>query len=76
MGSLHAAHLATRLDQDHVPETFGRMVMCRRCGSQLDSPLGHHHQPSEGQLAWSDQWLDAQAGLGHVKRKRKRRSVL
>ncbi len=75
MVSLQAAQLGTRLDQDHLTETNGRMLMCRRCGAQVESPLGHHHLPSEGQLAWSVQWLDAQALPRHIERKRDRRAT-
>jgi hypothetical protein len=76
MPTLEAPQLAARLDQDHLPETNGRMAVCRRCGAQVDSPLGHHHVPSEGQLARYDQWLDAQARLRHIERERDRRSAL
>ncbi len=76
MASPEAAQLAIRLDQDHLPETNGRMAVCRRCGSRVDSPSGHHHAPSEGQLVRSDQWLDAQARLRRIDRERNRRSNL
>ena len=76
MVSLEATQISARLDQDHLPETNGRMAVCRRCGARVDNPLGHHHLASEGQLARSHQWLDAQARLRHIKRERDSRSAL
>jgi len=76
MTPIEATQMSARLDQDHLPETNGRMAVCRRCGSRVDSPLGHHHMPSEGQLARSVQWLDGQARLRHIERERDRRSTL
>lgn len=55
-----AASIAARLDADHVPETNGRMAICRRCGTRTDGPSGNH-MPSEQQLAQTDHWLDIRA---------------
>ena len=73
---LDASQLSTRLDQDHLPETNGRMAVCRRCGARTDDPVGHHHLPSEGQLARADRWLDAEAHRRNIVRERDRRSNL
>jgi hypothetical protein len=32
MAVSEASRLGTRLDEDHIPETSGRMAVCRRCG--------------------------------------------
>ena len=67
------ADLAKQLDDDHDPETNGRMAVCRRCGSRTDSPSGHNHAPLAQQLAQLGQWLDGQARLAHVERVRQAR---
>src|ERR1035441_7100415 len=41
--------MGSRLDKHHVPETNGRMPVCRRCGARTDGPKGLHI-PDEGQL--------------------------
>jgi hypothetical protein len=48
-----------RLDDDHAPETNGRMAVCRRCGARTDA-AGAHHVPADGQLARIDDWLEGQ----------------
>jgi hypothetical protein len=60
MISPEAAVLGARLDQDHWPETNGRMPVCRRCGAYTESPQGRQHVPSEHRLARAEEWLDAQ----------------
>jgi len=64
--SREASPLGVRLDEHHSPETNGRMAVCRRCGSQTDSPEGHHHIPEERQLARCNEWLDAQSRMRHI----------
>lgn len=59
MASPEAQHLGTQLDQDHLPETNGRMAVCRRCGVFTDGPAGNH-APHERQVARTAEWLDAQ----------------
>ncbi len=66
MVSTDAADVATRLDDHHVPETNGRMSVCRRCGTLTDCPQGLHHKPAERQLAHCSDWLDAQARLRRI----------
>ena len=60
MVSPEASILGARLDENHPPETNGRMAVCRRCGAQTESPQGRQHVPNERRLARSEEWLDAQ----------------
>jgi hypothetical protein len=62
--------LGARLDEDHLPETNGRMAVCRRCGAQTDSPLGRQHVPHEKRLVRAQQWLDAQMRTRQIDRTR------
>jgi hypothetical protein len=55
-----AVVLGIELDNDHVPETNGRMAVCRRCGARTDSPAGLHHVVNERQLSRSQDWLRQQ----------------
>jgi hypothetical protein len=73
---LEASQLSARLDQDHLPETNGRMAICRRCGNRTDDAAGHHHLANERQLVRADQWLTAQEHRRHVDHVRDRRSGL
>ena len=66
MVSSEASVLGARLDENHSPETNGRMAVCRRCGSQTDSSQGRQHVPDERRLARSERWLDAQARTRHI----------
>ena len=66
MVSPEAAALGARLDEDHSPETNGRMAVCRRCGAQTESPQGRQHVPNEMRLARSEEWLDAQTRAQHT----------
>ena len=68
MASPETLQLGARLDEHHFPETNGRMAICRRCGARTDGPMGHHHVPSERQLARSDQWLQTQSRLSRIDR--------
>lgn len=74
MTSIDASQLAVRLDKDHLPETNGRMAICRRCGVSTDGPNGQCHLPSERQVARAGRWLDEQARLNSVERARNRMS--
>jgi hypothetical protein len=58
--SLEIERIARRLDEDHLPETNGRMAICRRCGNSTDGPEGGH-APLGRQLERAQRWLDAQA---------------
>lgn len=76
MASLDPLQVGARLDEHHLPETNGRMAVCRRCGARTDGPSGHRHIPGEGQLVRSDKWLDAEAHLSRINDERLRRSAL
>jgi len=60
MVSTDAVALGARLDENHCPETNGRMAVCRRCGAQTESPLGRRHVPNDRRLARSEEWLEKQ----------------
>jgi len=66
MVSPEASLLGARLDEDHLPETNGRMAVCRRCGAETESPQGRQHVPNERRLARSSDWLDAQSRTRHI----------
>jgi hypothetical protein len=66
MVSPEASTLGARLDENHSPETNGRMAVCRRCGAQTESPQGRQHVPNERRLARSEEWLDAQKRTRHI----------
>ena len=53
--------VGAQLDGDHLPETNGRMSVCRRCGAPTDAP-GLSHAPNERQVARLIDWLMAEAG--------------
>jgi len=60
MISPEASLVGARLDEHHLPETNGRMAVCRRCGAQTDGPNGLRHVPDERRLGRSNDWLDMQ----------------
>ena len=60
-------HTGSQLDQDHSPETNGRMSVCRRCGSQTDGSIGRYHMPSERQMTRIRAWLVAESKKQHIK---------
>jgi hypothetical protein len=66
MASPEALQLGARLDEHHLPETNGRIAVCRRCGGRTDSPLGRKHVPDERQLARTNAWLDAQSRISRI----------
>ena len=70
MVSPEASLLGARIDEHHLPETNGRMAVCRRCGAQTQGPEGHHHVPNELLLAHLSDWLDAQTRTRHIDRAR------
>jgi hypothetical protein len=63
-----AVLLGIELDAHHVPETNGRMAVCRRCGVRTDSPAGLHHVLSEAQVTRSRDWLRLQERQRYVLR--------
>ena len=60
----------SQLDDDHAPETNGRMSVCRRCGSQTDGPAGGQHMPSDRQMIRLREWLAAESKRMHIKQVR------
>jgi len=73
MVSIEASHTGIRLDEDHAPETNGRMAICRRCGVKTDGPEGAHHVPDERRLQRSNDWLDAQSRIRRIDRAKQER---
>jgi hypothetical protein len=69
--SPEALQLGSRLDKHHVPETNGRMPVCRRCGARTDGPKGLHI-PDERQLERALRWLDAQSLSSGIDRAKSR----
>jgi hypothetical protein len=61
-----ALSIGARLDEHHVPETNGRMAVCRRCGAQTDGPNGVQHVPDEARLTRSADWLEAQGRMSRI----------
>jgi hypothetical protein len=62
--------LSERLDEDHLPETNGRMAICRRCGFRATSEAGEHHVLVEGQDARAQGWLGGQATANRLTKAR------
>ena len=62
--------LSERLDEDHLPETNGRMAICRRCGFRATSEAGEHHVLVEGQAARAQGWLGGQATANRLTKAR------
>jgi hypothetical protein len=57
-----------RLDQDHSPETNGRIAVCRRCGSRTDDPAGSRHVPADRQMTRVREWLATESKKLDIKR--------
>jgi hypothetical protein len=72
MTTPEASQLATQLDEDHAPETNGRMAVCRRCGARTDGPAGLHHMLVEQELPRSRRWLTAEVQRKRLARLRER----
>jgi hypothetical protein len=66
MTSSDCLHVAAQLDEDHAPETNGRIPVCRRCGARTDGPTGMHHVIQEGRVNRSSEWLVAQSRLRDI----------
>ena len=73
MSTASASQAGSQLDDHHEPETNGRMAVCRRCGSQTDSPAGRHHMPAERQVIRSGEWLVAQSKIRQIDHMREAR---
>lgn len=74
MVSPETSYVGIRLDEHHLPETNGRMSVCRRCGSQTDGPEGNHHAPRQQQLARANGWLISQSHISSIDRARQLRA--
>ena len=66
--------LGAQLDTDHLPETNGRISVCRRCGARTDNRIGLHHAPHESQLQRSSEWLIAQLRRQEIEAANERRA--
>ena len=66
MTSPKSLDVAAQLDEHHLPETNGRIPVCRRCGERTDSPTGLHHVVPEGRVSRSSEWLSAQSRLRDI----------
>jgi len=60
MISAESSCVGPRLDEHHLPETNGRVSVCRRCGARTENTIGLRHAPHESQLQRSGDWLIAQ----------------
>lgn len=75
MTSSESLQVAAQLDEHHLPETNGRIPVCRRCGARTDGPTGLHHVLQEGRESRSSEWLLAESRLraiAHAKLRRAR----
>jgi hypothetical protein len=70
MTSPEAVRLGALLDEDHSPETNGRMPVCRRCGAYTESPMGCQHVPNERRIARAQEWIEAHSKLRGESRSR------
>jgi hypothetical protein len=61
MTSSECLHVAAQLDEDHAPETNGRIPVCHTCGARTESPSGLHHVLQEDRVGRSSEWLVAQS---------------
>jgi hypothetical protein len=66
MTSSECLQVAAQLDEDHAPETNGRIPVCRRCGARTDGPTGLHHVLQEERVHRSSEWLVAQSRLRDI----------
>jgi hypothetical protein len=70
-----ALRVAVQLDENHAPETNGRIAVCRRCGARTDGPTGSHHVLQEGREHRSVEWLSAQSRLRDIEHSKLLRST-
>jgi hypothetical protein len=73
MTSSDTLHVAAQLDEHHLPETNGRIPVCRRCGARTESPAGLHHIVQEDRISKSSEWLIAQSRLRDIAHSQQRR---
>jgi hypothetical protein len=69
MAPSDASQVSIQLDEDHAPETNGRMPVCRRCGFRTEETSSRHAATDEYQ-AKVGQWLDSQALASRVAKAR------
>jgi hypothetical protein len=74
MISAGSSDVGLQLDEHHLPETNGRISVCRRCGARTDNPIGLHHAPHESQLHRSGDWLIAQLRRKEIEAANERRA--
>jgi hypothetical protein len=70
MAPSDVSKLSTQLDQDHAPETNGRMTVCRRCGVRTEETSSRHEATEELQVK-AGRWLDSQALASRVAQSRR-----
>ena len=64
MAQLDPSQLSARLDEDHYPETNGRIAICRRCGFRSTGPpTEERHIRAEERPTQALRWLDNQERL-------------
>jgi hypothetical protein len=68
MTTPESSDVAAQLDQHHLPETNGRIPVCRRCGARTDCAAGLHHELREAHVSRSVDWLTAQSRLQDIAR--------
>ncbi len=61
MTSSECLQVAAQLDEDHAPDTNGRIPVCHICGARTEGPSGGHHVLQPGTVDRSSQWLVAQS---------------
>jgi hypothetical protein len=64
----------SQLDAHHIPETNGRIAVCRRCGARTDTPEGLRHVVAASQVKRSGDWLVAQSRLRDIESARLQRT--
>lgn len=69
-----ALKVESQLDAHHLPETNGRISVCRRCGARTDSPEGLKHVVPDSQVTRSSHWLVAQSRLREIESARMQRT--
>jgi len=65
-----ATQLGAQLDENHTPETNGRMAVCRRCGVRTDPADSTRHMPGAAEIDRSNRWLATDSHMAHVARVR------
>jgi len=74
MSTAESSDVGVQLDEHHLPETNGRISVCRRCGARTDNRIGLHHAPHESQLQRSSEWLIAQLRRQEIEAANERRA--